>query len=400
MTTTERMQRLTALRQERAAKWDTARTFLDSKTHNGRMGEADAATYETLEKELTDLGNDIARLERANEIEATMNAAGNPILVEPHSGKAACVGTASAAYKQAFWDAVRNKYYNAAVQNALQVATDSEGGYLVPDEFERQLIEALGEENVFRTLATVITTASGDRKIPIVSDKGEASWIDEEGTFPLSDDTFGQKSLSAYKVGTALKVSTELLNDAAFDLEAYISKEFGRRLGTKEEEAFWVGDGKNKPTGIFNDTGGAGTGVTAASASVTFDDMLELYYSLKSPYRKKATWAMNDATIKALRKVKDSTGQYIWQPSVVSGVPDMIMNHPYVTSSYIPALASGKTCIAFGDFSYYWIGDRQGITFKRLDELFSMTGQVGFLAAKRVDGKLILPEAVKLLAVK
>ena len=140
--------------------------------------------------------------------------------------------------------------------------------------------------------------------------------------------------------------------------------------------------------------------MTAASASVTFDDMLDLYYSLKSPYRKKGTWAMNDATVKALRKVKDTTGQYIWQPSVVAGVPDMIMNRPYVTSSYIPALVSGKTGIAFGDFSYYWIGDRQGITFKRLDELFSMTGQVGFLASKRVDGKLILPEAVKLLAVK
>ena len=383
MTMTERLQRLTALRQERAAKWDTARTFLDSKTHNGRMSEADAAKYEAMEKKLTDLGSDIARLERANEMEAAMNAAGNPILGEPHSGKAAGTGTASASYKQAFWDAIRNKHYTAAVQNALQVGTDSEGGYLVPDEFERQLIEALEDENVFRTLATVITTASGDRKIPIVSDKGEASWIDEEGTFPLSDDTFGQKSLGAYKVGTALKVSTELLNDAAFDLEAYISKEFGRRLGTKEEEAFWVGDGKSKPTGIFNATDGAETGVTAASASVTFDDMLELYHSLKSPYRKNGTWAMNDATIKALRKVKDTTGQYIWQPSVVAG-----------------ALASGKTGIAFGDFSYYWIGDRQGITFKRLDELFSMTGQVGFLASKRVDGKLILPEAVKLLAVK
>ena len=183
---------------------------------------------------------------------------------------------------------------------------------------------------MFRTLATVITTASGDRKIPIVSDKGEASWIDEEGTFPLSDDTFGQKSLGAYKVGTALKVSTELLNDAAFDLEAYISREFGRRLGAKEEEAFWVGDGKSKPTGIFNTTDGAETGVTAASASVTFDDMLELYYSLKSPYRKKGTWAMNDATVKALRKVKDTTGQYIWQPSVVAGVPDMIIDRKSV----------------------------------------------------------------------
>lgn len=400
MTMTERMQRLTALRQERAAKWDTAREFLDAKTHNDKMSEADAATYDAMEKELTDLGKDIARLERANEMEGVLNASGAPILGVPGNAKSAGTGTASAEYKEAFWNSVRNKNHTAAVQNALQVGTDSEGGYLVPDEFERQLIEALEEENVFRTLATVITTASGDRKIPIVSDKGEASWIDEEGTFPLSDDTFGQKSLGAYKLGTALKISTELLHDSAFDLEAYISKEFGRRLGAKEEEAFWVGDGKSKPTGIFDATGGAETGVTAASATITFDDMLELYYSLKSPYRKNATWAMNDATIKALRKVKDTTGQYIWQPSVVAGVPDMIMNRPYVTSSYIPALASGKTGIAFGDFRYYWIGDRQGVTFKRLDELFSMTGQVGFLASKRLDGKLILPEAVKLLAVK
>ena len=118
MTMTERMQRLTALRQERAAKWDTARTFLDSKTHNGRMSEADAAAYETMEKELTDLGNDIARLERANELEAAMNAAADPILGEPRSGKAAGTGTASASYKQAFWDAVRNTHYTAAVQNA------------------------------------------------------------------------------------------------------------------------------------------------------------------------------------------------------------------------------------------------------------------------------------------
>ena len=391
------------LREKRTKAWDEARNFLDSKrTDSGLLSEEDAATYDKMEADVVNLGKEIQRLERQAQLDAQLNApTSQPVLSAPHVQieQTKRTGTASAAYSKAFWNSIRNRNF-ADIRNDLQIGEDTEGGFLVPDEFEKKLIEALEEENVFRTLATVITTASGDRKIPIVSDKGEASWIDEEGTFPLSDDTFGQKSLGAYKVGTALKVSTELLNDAAFDLEAYISREFGRRLGAKEEEAFWVGDGKNKPTGIFDATGGAGTGVTAASASVTFDDMLELYYSLKSPYRKKGTWAMNDATVKALRKVKDTTGQYIWQPSVVAGVPDMIMNRPYVTSSYIPALASGKTGIAFGDFSYYWIGDRQGITFKRLDELFSMTGQVGFLASKRVDGKLILPEAVKLLAVK
>ena len=253
---------------------------------------------------------------------------------------------------------------------------------------------------MFRTLATVITTASGDRKIPIVSDKGEASWIDEEGTFPLSDDTFGQKSLGAYKVGTALKVSTELLNDAAFDLEAYISREFGRRLGAKEEEAFWVGDGKSKPTGIFAATGGAESGATTSTANITFDDVLELFYSLRSPYRKKAVWVLNDSTVKALRKLKDSTGNYIWNPSVQAGVPDTILNRPYYTSSYVPEIKAGAKCLAFGDFSYYWIGDRQGRSFKRLNEVFAMNGQVGFLASQRVDGRLILTEAVKTLGMK
>ena len=215
----------------------------------------------------------------------------------------------------------------------------------------------------------------------------------------MSDDVFGQTSLSAYKVGTAIKVSDELMNDAAFDMESYISREFGRRIGRKEEEAFFVGDGVGKPTGIFHTTGGAETGYTATGASITFDDMMELYHSLRSAYRKNAVWLLNDATVKAIRKLKDSTGQYIWQPSVVAGVPDMIMNRPYYTSSYVPALDTGAKAIAFGDMSYYWIADREGITFKRLNELYAMNGQIGFLASKRVDGKLILPEAVKVLEI-
>ena len=109
---------------------------------------------------------------------------------------------------------------------------------MVLDEYERTLVEALEEENFFRSLATVIQTSSGDRKIPIVASKGEAKWIDEEAAYPESDDSFGQISISAYKVATMIKVSDELLNDNVFNLEAYISKEFGRRIGTKEEEAF------------------------------------------------------------------------------------------------------------------------------------------------------------------
>lgn len=125
-----------------------------------------------------------------------------------------------------------------------------------------------------RSIVTVIQTSSGDRKILVVATKGTASWIDEEGVYPESDDVFGQVSIEAYKVATMLKVSDELLNDSAFNLEAYISREFGRRIGSKEEEAFFVGDGTGKPTGIFNATGGAADGVTTAAANITFDDVM------------------------------------------------------------------------------------------------------------------------------
>ena len=259
----------------------------------------------------------------------------------------------------------------------------------------------LEEENVFRRLAKVIQTSSGDRKIPIVTSHGSAAWLDEEDALTESDEVFGQTSLSAYKLGTFLKVSDELLNDSVFDLPSYISTEFARRIGAKEEEAFFVGDGSGKPTGIFAATGGAQAGVTAASSTaITADELIDLFYSLKSPYRRKAVWVMNDSTVKAIRKLKDNQGQYLWQPSLTAGTPDTILNRPVYTSSYVPAIAAGAKTIAFGDFSYYWIADRQGRSFKRLNELFATTGQVGFMATQRVDGKLILSEAIKVLAQK
>ena len=288
-----------------------------------------------------------------------------------------------------------------SVVNALEEGTDSEGGYLVPDEYERTLVEALEEENVFRQLAKVIRTSSGDRKIPVVAAKGTAAWIDEEGAYTESDDSFGQVSIGAYKVGTMIKVSEELLNDSVFDLESYIAKEFARRIGAKEEEAFFTGDGSGKPLGVLAATGGAETGVTAASSTaITADELMDLFYSLKSPYRKKAVWVLNDSTIKAVRKLKDSTGQYLWQPSLVAGTPDTLLGRPVKTSAYMPVIAAGAKTIAFGDFSYYWIADRQRRSFKRLNELYAANGQVGFLGSQRVDGKLVLSEAVKVLAQK
>ena len=397
------MKKILELREKRAKAWEAAKAFLDSRRGgDGLLSAEDTAAYEKMEQEVVDLGKEIERLERQAAIDAELNKpVSEPITNKPNNNPDGeeKKGRATDRYKKTFWNAMRRKnFYD--VENALQVGTDSEGGYLVPDEFEHTLVEALEEENFFRGIATVIQTSSGDRKIPVVATKGTASWIDEEGAYPESDDSFGQVSIGAYKVATMLKVSDELLNDSVFDLEAYISKEFGRRIGAKEEEAFFTGDGKGKPTGIFNAAGGASDGVTTAAANITFDDVMDLFYAVKSPYRKKAVWVLNDTTVKALRKLKDNNGNYIWQPSVQAGQPDMILNRPYHTSAYVPEAAAGAKVMAFGDFSYYWIADRQGRSFKRLNELFAANGQVGFLASQRVDGKLILSEAVKTMAIK
>lgn len=391
------------LREKRAKLWENTKAFLDSKRkEDGLLSAEDSATYEKMEADVVSLGKEIDRLERQSALDVELSRPVNtPIKNTPsHMGNENKTGRATDEYKQSFWNAMRNKS-SFEIQNALQVGTDGEGGYLVPDEFEATLVQALEEENIFRQLAKVITTSSGDRKIPVVATKGTASWVDEEGQIPESDDSFGQVAIGAYKLGTMIKVSEELLNDSVFNLEQYIAREFARRIGSKEEEAFFIGDGTGKPTGIFNAAGGANVGLTAASSTaITVDEVLDLFYALKSPYRKNATFLMNDATIKAIRKLKDNNGQYLWQPSITAGTPDTILNRPIKTSAYVPTLVAGAKAIAFGDFSYYWVADRQGRAFKRLNELYAATGQVGFMATQRVDGKLILPEAIQVLQMK
>ena len=400
------MSKILELREKRAKAWDAAKQFLDAKRGaDGMLSEEDTATYDKMEQDVMNLGKEIERLERQVAIDAELSkATSTPLTGKPGAKmneEKEKRGRASDEYKGSFWNAMRVKAPMPSVLNALQEGTDSEGGYLVPDEFERTLVEALEEENVFRTLAHVIQTSSGDRKIPVVASKGTASWVDEEGAYTESDDAFSQVSIGAYKLGTMIKVSEELLADSVFDLEAYISKEFARRIGAREEESFFNGDGKGKPLGILADAGGAEIGVNAGSpTAITADDVIDLFYSLKAPYRKNAVWVMNDATVKQIRKLKDSTGQYLWQPSLVAGTPDTILGRPVKTSAFMPTAAAGAKTIAFGDFKYYWIADRQGRTFKKLSELYAANGQVGFLGTQRVDGKLILPEAIKVLKQK
>ena len=397
------MNNIHEMRKKRGEIWDRAKAFLtEHQDENGMLSAEDTAQYERMEQEVVDLGHAIERAERADALEREMNApTAPPLASRPEARPNQRTGRSSDEYKSAFWTAMRSRGGHFSVQNALQIGTDSEGGYLAPDEYQKTLIDALQDQNIIRPLANVIQTESGERKIPVVASHGTASWMDEEAAYTESDEAFGQVSIGAFKLGTMIKVSEELLRDSVFDLPTYIAKEFARRIGAAEEEAFLTGNGASKPTGLLNATGGAQTGVTAtAQDAITFDEVMDLYYSLRAPYRRNAVFIMNDSTIKAIRKLKNGNGDYIWQPSVKAGTPDTILNRPVYTSVYMPQMAKGKKAMLFGDMSYYWIADRQGRSFKRLNELYAANGQVGFLASQRVDGKMILPEAVKVLVQK
>lgn len=388
--------------EQRAALVKKSRDFLESRSkEDSRLSAEDDAAYSKMEDELTSLDKQIERMDRLEARERELEKPVNqPITSRPESHKAdEKTGRASDLYKKAFWNQVRAyKLTNPELFNALQEGTDSEGGYLVPDEFEHTLIQALNEENVIRSHAHVITTSNGLHKIPIVASHGTAAWMEEEDAYTESDETFGQVNLDAHKVGTLIKVSEELLQDSAFDLEAYLTSEFARRIGDKEEDAFLNGNGTHKPTGILNATGGAQLGGTTEKAlEIKADEIIDLFHALKAPYRKNAIWVLNDSTVKFIRKLKDANGQYLWQPALRDGEVNTILGRPYFTSAFAPEIAAGAKTVVFGDLSYYWIGDRQGISFKRLNELYAGNGQVGFLASKRLDGKLVLPESVKVL---
>lgn len=383
------------LREKRNKAWEAAKAFLEShRTEKGILTAEDDATYTQMEQEINDLGKEIARLERQEALEAELNRPVNqPLTTKPGSvrGEEPKTGRASDEYRKAMLDAFRSNFKR--VSNVLQEGVDADGGYLVPEEYDRRLIDTLSEENIMRRLATIITT-SGEHKINIAATKPAASWIEEGGALTFGDATFSQILLDAHKLHVAIKVTEELLYDNAFNLEGYILDQFGKALGNAEEDAFLNGDGTGKPLGLFAATGG-GTVAGTLTAAIKSDDMLDLVYALKRPYRKKASFIMNDKTLSSLRKLKDNNGAYIWQPSYQAGEPDRVLGYAVHTSAYAP-----EDAIAFGDYKYYNIGDRGTRSFSELRELFAGNGMIGYVAKERVDGKLILPEAVQILKLK
>lgn len=305
---------------------------------------------------------------------------------------------ASAEYKQAFNALLANRgVATPQIQATLEKAVNTQGGYLIPIDYETTIIDKLYDANIMRQLGTVTRTSS-NAAIPMEGNLPTFSWIDELGNYGLTDATFSQNLLNAWKLGGIMTISEELLMDAFLNIEDYIAGRAAISAGFAEESAFTIGDGNKKPTGWVTTVSTAGTTKTSlANNTASSVDMFALMYSVARPYRKNGSFIVADTLLQQLRQEKATTGQYLWQAALTADAPDVYLGKPIYTSDFLAPFAPGSVSAGFGDFSYYQIVDRVGWSIQKLNELYAGTGMVGYRMWERTDGKLLRPEAVNIL---
>ncbi|KKM18077.1 hypothetical protein LCGC14_1669350 [marine sediment metagenome] len=302
-------------------------------------------------------------------------------------------------YRDAYTSWVREGFNgNHGIERRdLEAGDGAEGGYTVPDLWDRTVREKAAQINIMDQLADV-QVASNLTKFSVEGDLGAHAIVAEEGdASATSDVSFGQKIIDAYKFVRLIKVSEELLQDSFTNIPAYLAKKMGTSYGNAREAYTVNGTGSGEPQGVF---GAAGVGVTAASPiAVTSNELIDLFHSLLAQYRRGASFIVNDATAKIVRKltIASEAGNYVWQPGLQAGQPDLLLGKPVHTSPSAPLATAGLRSICFGDYSHFMIMNRQGQTLQRLNELYSETGKVGFKHTARFDSELLTTEAVKVM---
>jgi len=293
-------------------------------------------------------------------------------------------------YENHFWNAMRGKPgHKEFIAKGAESVT---GAFTLTPKGQDKYMTAIKQESLFLNLATDIQVYDHDYRIKTVCSEDVAVWVPEGGTIPLSDGMgdFGDITLASHKLAAFLKLEDTLVRDPFFKIEDYLVKRLAKNFGRAEDNGFINGTGKNMPTGILAETGGAEVGVT--TTALTYDDVIRLYFSVKPEYRRNGVWLMNDETALALRTLKDDAGQPIWNQS-----NDTILGKRVYISEFMPGAESGSKPIAFGDFSCYWIVRRRPVSVRTLTEQFAMVECVGYLAYEFLDGKLIRPEAIKVM---
>ncbi len=293
----------------------------------------------------------------------------------------------STEYERTFWDVLRGKTTD---KETLRIGKDFlTGAFALPPADNPQCEDAITAESAFRKIANVMK-ADKESKIYTYDFENVVSWIPEGGNIPTEDmnNDFTKLPMLSHKLVVLTKIDNDFVHDAGFDFKSLFLSKLARSFATAEDEAFVNGTGVNMPTGILNDDAGAEVGV--ATAEITYDDIIKLYFSLDKKYRDHGVWMMNDETALLLRTLKDSTGNYIWNQS-----NDTILGKQVVICNAMPSVASGAKPIVFGDFSYYWIVIRRTLAIRTLAERFILNDQTGYLAHEFMDAKLIHRDAIK-----
>ena len=296
--------------------------------------------------------------------------------------------TAQPEYDIQFWAEMRN---NVTDRNVIDKAvSDITGGYKLPASDSGKLSSAIHKESVFRQIATNIRAYSGNNHILAKDCDDIAEFVAPGDEIPgvNGNQDFSDFTVERHKLAIIVKLSSDFVHDASFSIEKYLIDRLGKNFGRAEDKGFITGTGADEPIGILADTGGADVALTVST--LTYDDILTLYHSTDRKYRKNAVWLMNDTTALHLRTLKDEAGNYLWNVDT-----DTILGKPVVISEYMPDIEAGKKPVVFGDFSYYWIIDRDPVSMQILKELYLSTGHIGYLAYEFLDGKLIRSDAVK-----
>ena len=293
--------------------------------------------------------------------------------------------------------AFKDMLHTGMPQKSLRRGSAGSGNFIVPDTFEQKLVKGLTEKSLIRKLGTVMKTNTKMR-IPTIIADGEAAWIPENEPVQFSEAVYGEIVLDAYKLAHKVVVSDEMLEDANFDVEDYIRQLFVESVSAAEELALFIGDGNGKPTGLLHQTSVGW--VSEKAGDITYDDILNLIHSVKSPYRKNAVLVMSEDAITKLLSIIHYHGNSPWDVSLKDGTSKTLFGYPVYTTNYLDRVLPGTKPVLFGDFSYFWIGERGKRSVKRLVERYADHGQVAYITSERIDAKLVLPEAVKSLEVK
>ena len=393
-----------SLREERAQQAKTLRNLVDQ--HPGdQWQETQQQQYDQLVATIDRLDAQITRQQKAFDLEAqnhaaveqrseqrgvSLDEAANQLQQEKAIFVAWLRGGINAlSYEQQ--QMVARKA--ASIQASMGTTVPAEGGYLVPTDVARQLIEAMAAFGGMRQVATVLPTASGN---PInypttnaTAEEGEI--VGENQPVGVQDFGFGVKSIGAFKYSSkSVAVPFELLQDAVIDLEAHINQRLAQRIARITNHHFTVGTGVGQPAGIVT---AASVGATSAVATaITFDELIDLEHSVDPAYRQsgRCRFMFHDSTLKAIKKLKDEQKRPLWLPGVAVREPDTVLGYAYTINQHMPALAASAKAVLFGDFSKYLIRDVMAVSLFRLtDSKYTEKGQVGFLAFSRHDGNLI-----------